>query len=143
MANKTTEPTDMNLNGKYHYANGKRKGAVARVRVYENGTGEIFVNNMTLKDWVNTSEEYEKVVSPLKMTGNMKKFNITVKVIGGGCVAQAEAARHGIAKALQEMDPSLRTTLKKVGYLTRDSRTKERKKFGLKAARRSPQFSKR
>lgn len=143
MANKTTEPKDMNLKGKYHYANGKRKSAVARVRVYENGDGTILINEMDIKDFLNTKEEYEKLVSPLKLTGNLNKYNITIKVIGGGCIAQAEASRHGIAKALQEMDPSLRTTLKKAGYLTRDSRTKERKKFGLKAARRSPQFSKR
>ena len=77
------------------------------------------------------------------MTGNTGKYTITIKISGGGYMSQAESARHGIAKALQEMDPTLRTTLKKAGFITRDSRVKERKKFGLKKARRSPQFSKR
>jgi small subunit ribosomal protein S9 len=133
----------MTPSGKYIYANGKRKSAVARVRVYEQGTGDIFVNEEKAFDWCDTKEEYEKLISPLKLTGQSGKFTITIKVIGGGKVAQSEACRHGIAKAIQEMDTALRTTLKKAGYLTRDSRVKERKKFGLKRARRAEQFSKR
>lgn len=143
MANKAVEPKSMDLKGEYHYANGKRKSAIARVRLYEKGTGEITINGMDIKDFCNTAEEMEKVLSPLKLTGNLNKFTITIKVEGGGAMAQAEAARHGIAKALTVMDNGLRTTLKKVGYIRRDSRVKERKKFGLKRARRSPQFSKR
>ncbi|PIQ77955.1 30S ribosomal protein S9 [Candidatus Peregrinibacteria bacterium CG11_big_fil_rev_8_21_14_0_20_41_10] len=133
----------MNLSGKYHYANGKRKAAVSRVRIYEDGKGEIYINNQTAEEFTNTKEELEKLTAPLKMTGNTGKYTITIKISGGGYMSQAESARHGIAKALQEMDPTLRTTLKKAGFITRDSRVKERKKFGLKKARRSPQFSKR
>lgn len=143
MANKKTEPKDMNVKGQYHYANGKRKCAIARVRLYEQGTGEITINGMDIKDFCNTQEEIEKILSPLTLTGNKGKFTITIKIIGGGPMSQAEAIRHGITKALTVMDVTLRTTLKKVGYLRRDARVKERKKFGLKKARRAPQFSKR
>ncbi len=128
---------------RYHYANGKRKTAIARVRIYEEGAGEIIINDKLIKEFCPTQEEVEKITSPLKLSGNTGKFTISITVVGGGYSAQAEACRHGIAKALQEMQPETRTTLKKAGYLTRDSRNKERKKPGLKAARRAPQFSKR
>lgn len=129
--------------GQYHYANGKRKTSVARVRLYEKGSGEITVNGKPIKEWATTNEAYQKIVSPLELAGHKKDFDITIKVIGGGLNAQAEACRHGIAKALTVFNPDLRSTLKPVGYLSRDSRTKERKKYGLKKARKSPQFSKR
>ena len=133
----------MAFQGNYHYANGKRKTAVARVRLYEKGSGKIEVNGKEFKDWVNFGEQSEKILSPLELTGMKDKFDISVKVIGGGSSAQAEAIRHGIAKALTVYDANLRPTLKAVGYLTRDARKKERKKYGLKKARKSPQFSKR
>jgi len=128
--------------GQYHYANGKRKTSVCRVRLYK-GTGEIVVNGKPLKEWAATDVQIQKILSPLNLTGNEKNFNISIVVEGGGETAQAEAIRHGISKALIVFSPELRSTLKPVGYLSRDSRTKERKKFGLKKARKSPQFSKR
>ena len=128
--------------GQYHYANGKRKTAVSRVRLYK-GTGEIIVNGVALKEWAATDEQMQKITSPLTLTGKAKDFNISITVQGSGPDSQAEAIRHGIAKALIEFNPEFRATLKPVGYLSRDSRSKERKKFGLKKARKSPQFSKR
>jgi small subunit ribosomal protein S9 len=133
----------MTFSGTYHYANGKRKTAVARVRLYEKGSGKIVINDKEFKDWVDAKEQAEKILSPLELTGMKDKFDISVKVMGGGTNAQAEAIRHGISKALTVFDVNLRPSLKAVGYLTRDSRKKERKKYGLKKARKSPQFSKR
>ncbi len=127
----------------YFYANGKRKTAVARVRLYEKGTGRFVINGKELKDWIDVAEQEQKIVSPLELTGTTGKYDIFVKVLGGGTIAQAEAIRHGIARALTLSDITLRGTLKKVGYLSRDSRIKERKKPGLHRARRAPQFSKR
>ena len=127
----------------YYYANGKRKTAVARVRLHEKGSGEITINDKPIKDWVDAPEQMQKIVSPLDLTGHKKDFDVTIKVVGGGQTAQAEACRHGIAKALTVFNPELRTTLKPVGYLSRDSRSKERKKFGKKKARKSQQCSKR
>lgn len=131
------------MSSTYHYANGKRKTAIARVRLYENGSGKITINDKDIKDWASTNEQIQKILSPLAQAGMKGKFDITIKVIGSGQNAQAEAIRHGISKALTVFDPELRPTLKKIGYLSRDSRKKERKKYGLKRARRAPQFSKR
>jgi small subunit ribosomal protein S9 len=130
-------------NTKYHYANGKRKTSIARVRLYEGGTGQIVINSKTIDEWKDVVEQVQKIVSPLELTGHAKTFDIFVKVVGGGTNSQAEAIRHGISKALTVFDINLRTTLKKVGMLSRDSRIKERKKPGLRRARRAPQFSKR
>lgn len=127
----------------YFYANGKRKRSVARVRLYEKGTGKIVISGKTIQDWVDVPEQAQKILSPLELTGTTSKYDIYVKVLGGGKMSQAEAIRHGIARALTISDSSLRGTLKKVGYLSRDSRIKERKKYGLHKARRAPQFSKR
>lgn len=127
----------------YHYANGKRKTSVARVRLYQGGKGQIVINGKDIKDWSSYDEQTQKIVSPLELTGHLKTFDIFVKVLGGGPNSQAEAIRHGISRALTVADINLRPTLKKVGYLSRDSRIKERKKFGLRRARRAPQFSKR
>jgi small subunit ribosomal protein S9 len=127
----------------YHYANGKRKTAVARVRLYTGGKGQIVINGKDIKDWKAVDEQVQKILSPLELTGNTKNFDVFVKVLGGGPNAQAEAIRHGISKALTVFDMNLRPTLKKVGLLSRDSRIKERKKPGLRRARRAPQFSKR
>jgi small subunit ribosomal protein S9 len=136
------EDKGMTFNGTYYYANGKRKTAVARVRLYEKGQGRIVVNGQPMKDYL-IADTHEIVKTPLKLTDHLKDFDISVVVSGGGAHSQADAIRHGISKALIEFDADLRTTLKKAGLLTRDARSKERKKFGLKKARRAPQFSKR
>ena len=128
--------------GKYNYAHGKRKTAIARVRLYK-GTGEITINDKPIKEYLPVKTLVGLVNSPLVLTGNNKKFDIVAKIIGGGISSQAEALRHGIATALTTIDPLNRPTLKKAGMLTRDSRIKERKKYGLKRARKAPQFSKR
>lgn len=147
MATKKEETQDtdkgMTFNGTYYYANGKRKTAVARVRLYEKGQGRIVINGKPMKAYLSVSETHEVVKTPLRLTDNLKSFDISVMVAGGGPHSQADAIRHGISKALLEFDADLRPTLKKAGLLTRDSRIKERKKFGLKRARRAPQFSKR
>ena len=119
----------------YFYGTGRRKHSVARVRVY-NGTGKITINNRDIDDYFG--------LETLKlMTNTDGKFDIVINVVGGGTSGQAGAIRHGLSRALLQFDPELRSTLKKAGFLTRDPRMKERKKYGLKAARRAPQFSKR
>lgn len=128
--------------GKYTYANGKRKTAVAKVRLYK-GTGKLTVNNKPGSEYFGIKTLIGLINSPFKLAGKAKEFDVTVLVKGGGETAQAEAIRHGISRALIEIDPLSKTTLKKAGLLTRDPRSKERKKFGLKRARKSPQFSKR
>jgi len=128
--------------GKYFYANGKRKTSVARVRMYENGKGEIAVNNKPVDEYFFGSL-IGNVTAPLKLANATKMFDITVLVVGGGVSSQSEAIRHGISKALLEYDPELRKMLRQAGFLTRDSRNKERKKPGLKRARRAPQWAKR
>lgn len=132
----------MTFSGTYFYANGKRKTSVARVRLYK-GTGRIIVNDKDPKEYFDTEEMINVFLAPLVLTNKQKDFDISVKVLGGGKQSQAEAIRHGIAKALVVADADNRSILKPEGYLTRDSRVKERKKFGLKRARRAPQFSKR
>ncbi len=142
---KTDEKQGMELmkrEGHYFYANGKRKTSVARVRLYENGKGEIVVNNKSITDYF-FGELIPSVKAPLKIANALKLFDITALVSGGGVSSQADAVRHGISKALLEYDPELRSQLKKAGFLTRDSRVKERKKPGLKRARRAPQWAKR
>lgn len=138
MAQKSTSSTQT-----YFYAAGKRKTSVARVRIFPAGSGNITVNDLPAEKYFTFSISKGVITSPLKLVGLTKKFDITAKVIGGGKNSQAEALRHGIAKALLEFDPQLRPTLKKAGFLIRDARVKERKKPGLKRARRAPQFSKR
>jgi len=128
--------------GEYFYANGKRKSAIAKVRLYK-GEGKIFVNGKDIKEWQDYKEQTQKIITPLKVTGMDGNFDISIKVIGGGHNAQAEAMRLGISKALVVFDPTLRGTLKKLGLISRDQRVKERKKPGLKSARRASQFSKR
>lgn len=132
----------MAFSGTYFYANGKRKTSVARVRLYK-GTGMIVINDKDAKEYFGTQELVDVLYAPLKLTKTEKDWDISIKVEGGGKASQADAARHGISKALTVADPDHRAILKPEGYLTRDSRTKERKKFGLKKARRAPQFSKR
>ena len=143
MAEETAKKENwMNRPGHYFYANGKRKTAIALVRLYENGKGEIMVNNHKADDYF-FGTLLGNVKAPLKLANAVKLFDIMAQVSGGGVSAQSDALRHGISKALLEYDPELRSVLKKAGYLTRDSRVKERKKFGLKRARRAPQWAKR
>jgi len=127
----------------YFFAAGKRKTSVARVRLYINGKGDITVNDQPAEEYFTMITNMGVIKHPLKLTGLTNKFDISIKVLGGGVSSQAEAVRHGISRALLDFDSSLRATLKKAGLLTRDARIKERKKPGLKRARRAPQFSKR
>ena len=128
--------------GKYFYANGRRKTSIATVRLYK-GAGVITVNNKPITEYFDLKTLIGLIKSPLKLTGSENKYDITAKVSGGGTASQASAIRHGIARALVEADPLNKHTIKVAGMLTRDPRTKERKKPGLKRARRAPQFSKR
>ena len=126
----------------YFYGTGRRKSSVARVRVY-NGTGKIIINDREIDDYFGLETLKLIVRQPLALTGTADKFDIVCRVAGGGVTGQAGAIRHGIARALLQFDCELRGQLKKAGFLTRDPRMKERKKYGLKGARRAPQFSKR
>ncbi|HAU66096.1 MAG: 30S ribosomal protein S9 [Candidatus Uhrbacteria bacterium GW2011_GWF2_39_13] len=128
---------------KYIEALGRRKAAIARVRLYSGGTGLIKVNDRLLKEYLPVEIMQQSVVSPLRETGMENVFDITVHVTGGGIHGQADSIRLGIARALIDFNPEFRSSLKKVGFLTRDARIKERKKYGKKSARRSPQWSKR
>ena len=127
----------------FHYACGKRKSSIARVRVYPGGKGEITINEKPLKEFCQVKTQEDCIMSPLELCGLNGKVDINAKVYGGGFNSQAQAVRHGISRALLEYDEMLRVSLKKAGFITRDSRTKERKKYGLKRARRAPQWSKR
>ena len=124
------------------YATGKRKTSIARVYM-KPGSGEIVVNKRTLDEFFGRETSKMMVHQPLELTDNVGKFDIYVNVCGGGASGQAGAIKHGITKALLEVDPELRGVLKKAGFITRDNRIKERKKYGRRGARRSFQFSKR
>ena len=126
----------------YFYGTGRRKNYFARVRVY-NGTGKITINDRDIDDYFGLETLKLIVRQPLAVAGVEGKFDIVVRVAGGGVSGQAGAIRHGLSRALLVYDENLRGELKKAGFLTRDPRMKERKKYGLKAARRAPQFSKR
>ncbi|MCI5796868.1 MAG: 30S ribosomal protein S9 [Ruminococcus sp.] len=126
----------------YFYGTGRRKKSVARVRVYA-GTGKITINNRDIDDYFGLETLKLIVRQPLALTGTADKFDIVCNVQGGGVTGQAGAIRHGLSRALLQYDENLRPVLKKAGFLTRDPRMKERKKYGLKGARRAPQFSKR
>mgnify|MGYP001094917427 CR=1 FL=1 len=126
----------------YFYGTGRRKSSVARVRLIP-GTGKITVNKKDLEDYFGMEIVKREVKRPFEIAGCEGKFDVIATVHGGGFTGQAGALRHGIARALLQADPDYRPVLKKAGYLTRDPRMKERKKYGLKAARRAPQFSKR
>ena len=126
----------------YFYGTGRRKHSVARVRVF-NGTGKVTINGRDINDYFGLETLKLLVNSPLVLTENEGKFDVVVNVVGGGCAGQAGAIRHGLSRALLQFNPELRPILKKAGFVTRDPRMKERKKYGLKAARRAPQFSKR
>ena len=127
----------------YQYGTGRRKSSVARVRVYENGTGSIIINGREIDDYFGLDTLKLIVRQPLVATDLIGKVDIICTVKGGGVTGQAGAIRHGISRALLGVNAEYRATLKAAGFLTRDPRMKERKKYGLKAARRAPQFSKR
>jgi len=129
-------------NEKIYYATGKRKSSIAKTWLTP-GSGKITVNNRSLEDYFVHLDARKILESPLVLTQNTDVFDINIKVLGGGIMGQAGAVRHGITKALLMSDPDLRAMLKKAGYLTRDSRIKERKKYGQKGARANYQFSKR
>ena len=126
----------------FFYGTGKRKTSVSRTRLYK-GTGTITVNGRELGDYFPRATLQMIIRQPLKLTKTLKKFNIACRVTGGGLSGQAQAVRHGISRALLEFDPEMRGVLKRAGFLTRDSRVKERKKYGQRAARARFQYSKR
>ncbi len=126
----------------YFYGTGRRKKSIARVRIYP-GTGTITINKRDIDEYFGLETLKLIVNQPFAVTETLGKFDIVCNVVGGGFSGQAGAIRHGVARALLQADPAYRPALKKVGFLTRDPRMKERKKYGLKAARRAPQFSKR
>lgn len=131
------------INKKYIYAKGARKSSVAQVRLFEKGKGSVEVNSLKLKEYFKTPALQDVAVSPLKLTSHLKDLDVTIKVHSGGQQGQADACRHAISRALVALDKELRPALKAEGFLTRDPRVKERKKPGLKRARKSPQWSKR
>ena len=127
----------------YKYGTGRRKSSVARVHLFENGSGNITINGRDIDEYFGLETLKMVVRQPLNTTGVLAKVDVVATVTGGGVTGQAGALRHGIARALLEMDPEFSAPLKAAGFLTRDPRMQERKKYGLKAARRAPQFSKR
>ena len=127
----------------YKYGTGRRKSSVARVHLFENGTGSITINGRSIDEYFGLETLKMVVRQPLNSTDTLGKVDIVATVEGGGVSGQAGALRHGISRALLQVNPDFRPILKKAGFLTRDPRMKERKKYGLKAARRAPQFSKR
>jgi small subunit ribosomal protein S9 len=127
---------------RYYYGTGRRKEAVAQVRLYP-GTGSMVVNGKPAEEYFSREIDLMQARAALEATGMAERFSVMVRVVGGGVTGQAGAVRHGIARALLEADPELRPTLRKGGFLTRDPRIKERKKAGLKRARKAPQYTKR
>lgn len=127
----------------YQYGTGRRKSSVARVRVYENGSGSVLINGRDIDDYFGLETLKLLVRQPMVATDTLGKIDVICTVTGGGVTGQAGAIRHGVARALLKVNPEFRALLKAAGLLTRDPRMKERKKYGLKAARRAPQFSKR
>ena len=146
MAIKKKETKEVEIvkpEGKFFYGRGGRKTASANVRIYLKGKGEITVNGIEFKKYFPTKDLQDIVLKPLVLTNHEKTTTVSIHVVGGGKNGQAEAARHGIARALEQLNPDLRPAMKAQGLMTRDPRVKERKKPGLKRARRAPQWSKR
>ena len=127
----------------YVYGTGRRKSSVARVRLYEGGTGSITINGRDIDEYFGLETLKLITRQPLALTDTLGKVDVVATVAGGGVTGQAGALRHGISRALVVLNPEYRPALKAAGFMTRDPRMKERKKYGLKAARRAPQFSKR
>jgi len=130
-------------NRAFFYAVGRRKTARATVKLFPQGSGEVEINGVTLKDWADTPELFQNILKPLGLLGVKKDYDVVIRTSGGGKEAQADAALLGIARALVKQQPEFRLQLKEEGFLTRDSRKKERKKPGKVSARRAKQFSKR
>jgi small subunit ribosomal protein S9 len=132
------------IKGEYYYGMGRRKTAVARVRLFPNGDGTIIVNGRSAKAYFGPRESINAtLVAPLRLLEIADQYSMTVRVVGGGTSGQAGAIRHGVARALLRVNPDWKPALRKAGYLTRDPRMKERKKPGLKRARKAPQYTKR
>ena len=127
----------------YFYGTGRRKSSVARVHLFQNGTGAITINGRDIDEYFGLETLKLIVRQPMEITNTLGRFDIVCTVAGGGVSGQAGAIRHGVARALLQNGDEMRPILKKAGFLTRDPRMKERKKYGLKGARRAPQFSKR
>ena len=127
----------------YYEGIGRRKTSTARVRLHTNGTGAITINDKAATEYFGREIDVVKMMTPLKIAGVENRFDITVKVAGGGITGQADAVAMGVARALLATDPAIKPALRKAGYLTRDARAKERKKPGLKRARKAPQYTKR
>ncbi len=131
------------IHGAYYYGTGRRKTAVARVRLFPGGDGTIIVNGKDSNQYFGREALTSMIRAPLRLLEVGGRFNATVRVVGGGVSGQAGAVRHGIARALVRADEAWKPTLRKAGFLTRDARMKERKKYGLKRARKAPQYTKR
>ena len=130
--------------GEYYYGMGRRKTAVARVRLFPNGDGSIVINGKNARQYFGPRESYhETMTAPLHLFDLTDAYSMTIRVIGGGVTGQAGAIRHAVARALLRVNPEWKPMLRKAGYLTRDPRMKERKKPGLKRARKAPQYTKR
>jgi small subunit ribosomal protein S9 len=127
----------------YYYGTGKRKSAIARVRLYADDSGPILVNGKPMEEYFNWEPWQVTINEPFRVTNTLRRFRVVVRVLGGGVHAQAEAIRHGIARALVAHDETLKPQLRRYGLITRDPRIKESKKYGLKRARRAPQYTKR
>ena len=131
------------MSDQYHYATGKRKTSIAQVRLYPNGEGKIEINGKPAKEYFTVDTQIGTILEPLKVVEQDKNVNLVIKVSGGGDTGQAQAIRHGVAKSLVVMDEDFRPAMKRKGFLTRDARMVERKKPGLRKARRSPHWAKR
>ena len=132
------------IKGEYYYGMGRRKTAVARVRLFPNGDGTVIVNGRSAQVYFGPRESINAtLVAPLRLLEIAEQYNMTVRVVGGGTSGQAGAIRHGVARALLRVNPDWKPALRKAGFLTRDPRMKERKKPGLKRARKAPQYTKR
>jgi small subunit ribosomal protein S9 len=134
---------ETDMAGEYYEGIGRRKTSSARVRLHVGGTGSIVVNDKPAEEYFGREIDLRKLKVPLQIAGAENSFNVTVKVVGGGITGQADATAMGVARALVVSNPELKATLRKAGFLTRDARAKERKKPGLKRARKAPQYTKR
>jgi small subunit ribosomal protein S9 len=135
--------TPESIKKQYFSAIGKRKTAIARVKMYQNGSGEVTVNGQKLKDYFDTPMQRENALASLALVNLKGSFDVDVRIVGGGKSAQSDALRHALSRGLLLFNPELRSDLKRAGFLRRDARIKERKKPGLKRARRAPQWQKR
>ena len=142
VAKKTTKKIPANKNVEFA-ATGRRKNSIARVRLMPNGKGSFVINKVNIEEYFNLGVYRLVANQPFEVTGTAGKYDVIVNVHGGGLSGQAGAIRHGIARALVKADEALKAEIKKAGFLTRDARVKERKKYGLKKARKAPQFRKR